>query len=152
MRVLLLKDVKGLGRAGEIKDVAGGHAQNYLFPNKLARPVTEGAVKQVQHTKEVILSKQERKAAEAKTLAARLDGQTITFKARSGEGERLYGSITNADIAEALSKTIGQPVDRKLVEIPHPIKTLGQHRATVKVGPGLVANVFIFVDRATEGA
>ncbi len=150
MRVLLLKDVKGLGHAGEIKDVAGGHAQNYLFPNKLAQPVTEGAVKQVQHLKEAVASKQERKATEAKTLASRLDGQTITFKARSGEGERLYGSITNADVAEALSKAIGHPVDRKLVEIPHPIKTLGQHRATVKVGPGLVANVLVFVDRAAE--
>ncbi len=150
MRVLLLKDVKGLGRAGEVKEAAGGYAQNYLFPNKLAQPVTEGTIKQVQHVKEAIASKQERRAAEAKNLAARLDGQMITFKARSGEGERLYGSITNADIAVALSKTIGQPVDRKLVEIPHPIKTLGQHRATVKVGPGLVANVLIFVERAAE--
>lgn len=152
MRVLLLKDVKNLGRAGEIKDVAGGYAQNYLFPNRLAQPVTEGAVKRVQQVKEVMASKQERKAAEAKALAAQLDGQTITFKARSGEGDRLYGSITNSDIAEALSKAIGQPVDRKLVEIERPIKTLGQHRATVKVGPGLVANVFVFVDRAAEPA
>lgn len=150
MRVLLLKDVKGLGRAGEIKEVAGGYARNYLLPNKLVQPVTEGAVKQAQHIKEATASKQERKATEAKALAARLDGQTVTFKARSGEGERLYGSITSADIADALARAIGQPVDRKLVEIPQPIKTLGQHRAVVKVGPGLVANVFIFVERAAE--
>ena len=96
MKVLLLKDVKGLGKAGEIKEAAGGYAQNYLVANGLAQIVTEGAVRQAQDLREAAVRKQERKALEAKSLAAKLEGQVVTFKVRTGEGERLYGSITNA--------------------------------------------------------
>lgn len=147
MRVLLLKDVKGFGRAGDIKEAAGGYALNYLIPNKLAQPVTEGTVKQSKDLQEAAARKQDRKVSEARNLAARLDGQVLTFKARTGEGERLYGSITSADIAEALSKAAGVEIDRRYVELEHPIKTLGAHPVTLKVASGLTATVTALVER-----
>lgn len=147
MRVLLLKDVKGLGHAGDIKEAAGGYALNYLIPNKLAQQVTEGAVKQSKDLQDAAARKRDRKAFEAKSLVAKLDGQVLTFKARTGEGERLYGSITGADIAEALSKAVGMEIDRKYVELEHPIKTLGAHPVTLKVASGLRATVTAIVER-----
>lgn len=147
MRVLLLKDVKGFGRAGDIKEAAGGYALNYLIPNKLAQPVTEGTVKQSKDLQEAATRKQDRKVSEARNLAARLDGQVLTFKARTGEGERLYGSITSADIAEALSKAAGVEIDRRYVELEHPIKTLGAHPVTLKVASGLTATVTALIER-----
>ena len=147
MRVLLLKDVKGLGHAGDIKEVTGGHAQNYLFPNRLAQPVTEGAVKQAQDLQDAATRKRERKTLEAQKLAAKLDGKVLTFKARTGEGDRLYGSITSADIAEALAKATGQELDRRYIELEHPIKTLGEHPITLKIGSGLTARITAVVER-----
>src|SRR5512142_1232214 len=107
MQVMLLKDVSGLGHAGDIKNVAGGYAQNYLFPQRLAVPASEGAVKQSQSLHEAADRRRERKANETKELAARLDGQEIVFTARAGEGNRLYGSITSHDVAEKLQATTG---------------------------------------------
>ena len=147
MQVLFLKDVKGVGHAGDIKEVAGGYAQNYLFPNKLAQQVTDGAMKQAQQLQDAAARKKERKALESRALADKVNGQIVTFKARTGEGERLYGSITTADVATALSKAIGQEIDRKYVEIEHPIKTIGQHNATVKIATGLTAKIIIVVER-----
>ena len=149
MRVLLLKDVKGLGQVGQIKDVAGGYATNYLFRQGLARQVTEGAVKQVEQVKEATARKEERKLTEAKLLAERFDGQQVSFKAKTGEGDRLYGSITAADVAEALSQKTGLTVERRYLELEHPIKALGEHRVQLKLGPGLFAYVTVIVERGS---
>ncbi len=147
MRVLLLKDVKGLGHTGDIKEVAGGYAANYLLPNRLAEPVTEGSVKAVQQAKDAAVRKQERKVTESKTLANRLNGQTIVLKARSGDGDRLYGSITSADIAEALARATGLDIDRRIVALDHTIKTLCQHQITLKLGGGMTATIMAIVER-----
>jgi large subunit ribosomal protein L9 len=152
MRVLLLKDVHRLGHAGDVKEVASGYARNYLLPRKLAIPVTEGTVRQVQDIKAATDRKRERQANEAKTLATKLEGQTVIFKARAGEGERLYGSITSADIALELGKLAGAEVDRRFIEIEHPIKTLGEHPIAVKLGAGTTATVYVRVERAAEEA
>jgi len=149
MRVLLLKEVKGLGHAGDIKDVAGGYATNYLFPHNLAQPVTDGAVRQAEQVKEAVVRKQEKKTSESKTLASRVDGQTVVFKARTGEGDRLYGSITSGDIADALTRSTGLMIDKKYLELEHPIKALGQHPVQLKFGGGLVANVLVVVERGS---
>jgi large subunit ribosomal protein L9 len=150
MRVLLLKEVKGLGKAGDVKEVAGGYAANYLFPGKLAQPVTEGSVKAAQQVKEAEVRKVEKKTNEAKTLAAKLDGQTIVLKARSGEGDRLYGSITAQDIAEALSKSTGLAVDKRAIDMEHPIKSLGHHTVTLRLGGGNSAAINVIVERSKE--
>jgi large subunit ribosomal protein L9 len=118
MQVLLIKNVDGLGRTGDIKEVAGGYAHNFLFARKLAVPVTDGAIKQAEITKEADKRRKERKVNEAKTLASMIDGRTVVFSA-GRQGDRLYGSITNADIADKLGHTIGQDVDRRFIEIEH---------------------------------
>ena len=150
MRVLLLKDVKGLGKAGEVKEVAGGYAANYLFPNKLAEQATEGSVKTAQQVKDAETRKAERKANEAKNFAAKLQGQTVVLKARSGEGDRLYGSITSQDVAEALTRSTGLRIDKRSVDMEHPIKSLGRHDVTLRFGGGLTATVSIVVERSKE--
>jgi large subunit ribosomal protein L9 len=150
MRVLLLKDVKGLGKAGDVKEVAGGHATNYLFPKQLARPATEGSLKTAQQVKEAEERKVEKKASEAKTLAAKFEGQSVVFKVRSGEGDRLYGSITAQDVADALGKSTGIAVDKRLVDMEHSIKSLGRHAVTLRLGGGHSAVITVIVERSQE--
>jgi len=149
MRVLLLKDVKGLGRMGELKEVSGGYATNYLFPNKLAQPATEGSVKLAEQIRVAAERRIEKKKSESKTLAAKFEGQTVVLKARSGEGDRLYGSITAQDVADALSKSSGMTVER-MVELEHPIKSLGRHDIALRVGGGMTANITVIVERSSE--
>lgn len=152
MRVLLLKEVKGLGKPGDIKEVAGGYATNYLLPNKLAEPATEGSVKVAQQVKAAETRKVERKANEARNLATKLQGQTVVLKARSGEGDRLYGSITAQDVAEALAKSTGLAIDKRIVTMEHPIKALGRHDVTLRLGGGLTAIITVIVERSKEPA
>ncbi len=150
MQVLLIKNVDGLGRAGDVKEVSGGYAYNFLFPRKLAVPASESALKQAEAAKEAEARRRERQANQARRLVEELDGKTIVFRARAGEGERLYGSITNADIAEELSRLVGRPVERRMIELEHPIKTLGEHTLTLRIAPGTVATVYVRVERAAE--
>ena len=150
MRVLLLKDVRGFGKTGEVKEVAGGYAISYLFPNKLAEQVTEGGVKVAEQIKAAEARKVAKKANEAKTLAAKLEGRTVVFKARSGEGDRLYGSITAQDVADALSKSSGLSVDKRVIDLEHPIKSLGRHDIILRLGGGLTATVTAIVERSKE--
>jgi large subunit ribosomal protein L9 len=150
MLVLLLKDVAGVGQAGDIKDVSGGHAKNYLFPKKLAVPATEGAQKQAQSIREANERRRDRKHAEAKGLAAKIDGQVLTFLVRAGEGDRMYGSVTNGEIAEELSKVTKIEIERRQVELEHSIKTLGSHNVEVKIASGVIATITVNVEREEE--
>jgi large subunit ribosomal protein L9 len=150
MLVLLLKDVAGIGHAGDIKDVSGGHAKNYLFPKKLAVPASEGAQKQAQSIREAAERRRDRRLIEAKALATRIDGQVLTFTMRAGEGDRLYGSVTNGEIAEALSKVAKIDIERRQIELEHAIKSLGSHSVQVKIASGVTATVMVNVERASE--
>jgi len=150
MQVLLLKDVEGLGRAGDVKDVAGGYARNFLIPRKLAVPATEGALRQARTIKQAVQQRQDRRLSEAQALAARIEGQELAFHMRAGEGERLYGSVTSTDIAEALSRMVGAEIDRRWIELEHSLKTLGRHNVTVRLGPGISAQVAVQIERAGE--
>jgi large subunit ribosomal protein L9 len=150
MLVLLLKDVAGIGHAGDIKDVSGGHAKNYLFPKNLAVPASEGAQRQAQSIREATERRRDRQHAEARVTAAKIDGQALTFKVRAGEGDRLYGSVTNGEIAEELSKAAKIEIERRQVEIEHPIKSLGAHGVQVRIAPGVTATITVNVERAEE--
>jgi large subunit ribosomal protein L9 len=150
MQVLLLKDVAGIGHAGDIKEVTGGYAKNYLLPKKLAVAASEGAQKQAQSIREASERRRDRKHTEAKSLAARIEGQVLAFKMRSGEGDRLYGSVTNAEIAEALSKAVGVEIERRQIDLEHPLKSLGQHSVPVKVASGVTATILVNVERMEE--
>ena len=145
MNVLLLQDVERLGQAGEVKRVADGYARNYLFPRELAVLATPGAIKQAEAQRKAEVRREVQAITEAQALAAELDGLTVTFQARAGETERLYGSITNVNIAEALSEKVGQEVDRRKIVIDDPIKTLGSFTVHVKLHKSVIADVAVSV-------
>src|SRR5579871_541728 len=113
MKVVLRKDVPSLGKAGDIKEVADGYARNYLIPRALAAPATRTAVANVSAHHAAEARQQERLEAEHRALAARIDATPLTIQARTGEQGRLYGSITGADVADALSKSLRQPIDKR---------------------------------------
>lgn len=147
MEVLLLKDVEQLGEAGEIKRVANGYARNFLIPRGLAVIATPGAIKQAELQLESEARRQAKELDEAQALAQALEGLTVTFHARAGESDRLYGSITNANIADALSEQVEQDVDRRKIEMDEPLKELGTHTVTIRLAPGAEAKVTVIIER-----
>ena len=147
MQVLLLKDVEGLGQVGEIKKVADGYARNYLIPRDFAVLATPGAVKQVKRHQQAEVGRQAKALSEAQALAEILDGEIVTFHARAGEGDRLYGSITSANIAEALEENVDQEVDRRKIDLEEPLKELGTHAVTVRLAPEAEAKVTVVIER-----
>ena len=147
MEVLLLKDIEQLGEAGEIKRVANGYARNFLIPRGLAVIATPGAVKQVEMQLESEARREAKELDEAQALAQALEGLSVTFQARAGESDRLYGSITNANIADALSEQAEQEVDRRKIEMEEPLKELGTHAITIRLAPGAEAKVTVVIER-----
>lgn len=151
MKVLLVQNVDKLGSAGEVKEVSGGYGRNYLIPKGYAVLATRGQVKQAE---ERLASQRKREAAarrDAEALAARIAGQTLRFTARVGELDRLYGSITSADIAEKLSAQLGEEIDRRKVDLDEPIKRIGIYPVKVRLMAGLEPLVNVVVE-GEEGA
>ncbi len=141
MKVILKADVKGTGKKGETVEVADGYARNYLIPRGLAVAASEGALRSIEAERRAQKAKKERQIAELTALRDQLEGQTIQLPAKSGEAGRLFGSITNKDVAEAISRHIGKPFDRKLVDLSTPIKTLGVHSVTLRFGHNITGKV-----------
>lgn len=133
MKVILQKDVKDLGKAGQIVNVAEGYARNFLFPRKLAAPADAGAMKQIEAKKKVVELKLEHQLADAKEIADRLAGVSVSIAGKTGTGTKLYGSITTQDIADALLKQHHIKVDKRSIHIDEPIKSLGSHQASIKL-------------------
>jgi len=131
MKVILTEEVPSLGAPGRVVEVATGYARNYLLPRKLAVQATTGNVKQLEHHRRTIEARQKKLAQGAEAVGARISAVPITIAARAGEAGRLYGSITSADIAAELKRAFDMEVDKRKIEIPEPIKVLGEH--TVKV-------------------
>lgn len=127
MKVILKQDVPNLGQAGEVKKVADGYARNYLIPQGMAVRATASAMKDSEHRQEVQARKHERMKKRAETLARRLTAHTLTFEVKTGETGQLYGSITNADIAEALQEEVGVEIDRRDIPLAEPIREVGEH-------------------------
>ncbi|GAB4557449.1 MAG: 50S ribosomal protein L9 [Anaerolineae bacterium] len=150
MDVLLLKDVEGLGHAGEIKKVAGGYARHFLIPRGLAVIADESARKKAAQIREAAERRRQRQTLEAKALAEKLQALTLTFRVRAGANDRLYGSITAQDIAEAIASQIGQEIDRRLVQLEHPIRELGTHRVPIRLMADIIPKVTVEVVREGE--
>lgn len=149
MKVLLLKDVYKLGRAGDVKKVADGYARNYLIPQGLAVLATPGALKQVEYIQRTAAAQRERLNQQLSSVAQRLQGLRLVFAAKAGETGKLYGSITTAMIAEAIQRETGAQVERKQVDC-QPIKTLGVHTVRVRLTVDLVPEVTVLVHREGE--
>ena len=145
MEVLLLRDVPGIGKAGQTKKVADGYARNYLLPHHLGVPATSGAMKQAQTIKEAAARRDAKTPTEAQQLGDLLKQTTLTFRAKAGEGERLFGSITAGDIADALEKEKAIHVDKRKIELTNPIKELGTRQVPIKLHPEVTAPVTVVV-------
>ncbi|OWA35768.1 50S ribosomal protein L9 [Saccharibacillus sp. O16] len=132
MKVIFLKDVKGQGKKGEIKEVSEGYAQNFLFKSGVAKPATQGNVKTLENQHAAEEKRKEDEKQEAVELGKKLEEMTVQIKAKSGEGGRLFGAITSKQIAEALSKQ-GVKIDKRKIELEEPIRTLGVTQVPVKL-------------------
>ena len=132
MKVILLKDVKSLGKAGEIAKVSDGYARNMLFPKNLAKEATAGNIKALENKKAAEAAHQAELKAEALEIREKLTDMVLELKSKGGEGGRLFGAVTNADIAAALREK-GFDVDKKKIHIPSPIKMEGTHKAEIKL-------------------
>ncbi len=146
MKVILQKDVKDIGKVGDIVKVSEGFARNFLFPRKLALIATEGKVKQWEHTKKVIEAKKKAALAERQAIVGKVNGLAVVLKSAAGESDKLFGSITTTDISKALG-ALGHQIDRKDIHIDEHIKVLGNHKATIKFGEGLSAAIQVVVER-----
>jgi large subunit ribosomal protein L9 len=133
MEVILLKDVARLGQAGEIRKVAPGYARNHLIPQGLAVMATKRAIKELEQKQQAEERRQKQVEADAQRLAQELDGITLTINAKTGEKDRLYGSVTSGDIAEALERETGISVDRRKIELEEPIRQLGIYTVPVRL-------------------
>jgi large subunit ribosomal protein L9 len=145
VKVVLLEDVKNLGKKGDLVQVAEGHARNYLLPRKLAVEATEGKIKQLANLQEAAAKKKQREASEAKDLAGRLESLLVKVYSRAGEGGKLFGSINNKDIVDALVRDYGIEIDRKKIILKEPIKKLGFYSLPVKLYPSVQVNLSVNV-------
>ncbi len=145
MKVLLVQDVEHLGKAGEIKDVSGGFGRNYLIPKGFAVLATKGQIKQAGERLAAQRRRAEAARRDAEALAAKLAGLTLTFTVKVGEQDRLYGSVTNADIAEKLHQEAGIELDRRKIGLEEPIKRTGEYEVPVDLMSGVRATIKVVV-------
>ena len=146
MEVILKQDVKNLGRQGDRVKVAEGYARNFLIPKGLAVEATKSNLKHLQHQQKLEQERASRERAEAERVKAILDDLSLVIRARSGEGGRLFGSVTSGDITAAVKDAAGIEVDKRKVELEEPIKTIGSYIVKVKLLPGVVADLKLKVE------
>jgi large subunit ribosomal protein L9 len=132
MEVILREDVQSLGKAGALVRVKPGYARNYLLPRGLAYEATEGNKQRIAAETRARTARATEERGRAEQVAAALGSVTVTIAAKAGEGERLFGSVTTQDIADALDKA-GHPVDKRRIDLPHPIKQLGEHSVPLRL-------------------
>jgi large subunit ribosomal protein L9 len=137
MKVVLLKDVRTIGKTGQIKEVPDGYARNYLLKSGLAAPATKEATTLTKYKIDAEEKKQAKIDAEMTTTAKMLDGLTVAISGKAGTGSKLYGSITTADIAAAIHKVTGYDLDKRKIELAEPIRSLGDYNVPVRLSAAL---------------
>jgi large subunit ribosomal protein L9 len=145
MKVILLQDVEGQGKAGDLKDVADGYARNYLLPKGLAAPATPALLANRAQRIAAEQRKLEKQVEQNRQQAQRLSEITLTFRARVGREGRLYGSITSQDIASGLREAEGIVIDRRMIVLPEPIRSTGTFTVPIKVAPKLEPKITVNV-------
>ena len=145
MKVILLSDVKGQGKKGEIVNVSDGYARNFLFPRNLAQEANAQNLNSAQVRQDAAAHKKAVEKKNAEELAAQLADRGVTIQAKCGSTGRLFGAITNAEIAEALSAQTGLDIDQKKVVLQNPIKELGTYTVTLKLYAGVQTNIRLTV-------
>jgi large subunit ribosomal protein L9 len=144
MKVIFLQDVPNVAKAGEIKEVANGYARNLLLPRKLAVLAKSSAASILEAQQKALERQHTRMQSEMSELASQIDGKEVVLKARAGAQERLFGSITSADIAAEL-QNIGLTVDKKKIELEEPIRQLGNYEVTIRLTKDLIPKIKVTV-------
>ena len=145
MKLILTQEVTGLGAPGDVVEVKDGYGRNYLVPRGLATRWTRGGQKTVDSIKAARSARSVRDLDHAKEVKAKLEAQTVNVSVRAGQGGRLFGSVSVADIASALSETTGEQVDKRTIVVDNPIRTLGAHRVAVRLHEDVLASVTLNV-------
>ena len=146
MRVVLKQEVRGLGRPGDVKDVADGYAQNFLLPRGLAVEANAGELRRVAQERASTKAKQDRAHAEAEALAKKLAETTLVFRLKAGKDGKTFGSVTNRDVADALTRQAGIQVDRAKIHLEEPLRALGLHRVEVRLLTDVRAQVNVAIE------
>lgn len=145
MQVILLKDVKGLGKAGEVAKVSDGYARNMLLPKKLVMEATDANLKVLEKKRAEIEAQRALDKSVAEDIKAKLESQVITIKSKAGEGGRLFGAITSKDIADQIEKDYKIVLDKKKIELSAPIKQAGESQVELKLFQGVAAKLKVNV-------
>jgi large subunit ribosomal protein L9 len=146
VRVILRREVAGLGRPGDVKDVADGYAQNFLLPRGFAVEATAGEMKVLARARDAKRAKQDRAHADAKELAKRLSETTLMFRLKAGEQGKTFGSVTSKDIADALKSEHKVDIDKTKIHLPEPLKALGAHKVEIRLLTDVRANVTVAIE------
>jgi large subunit ribosomal protein L9 len=149
VKVIFMEDIPNVGEKGEIKDVAAGYARNYLIPKGLAQQATPGRLKDLKMQAEAKARKTAQAIQAAEKMVAKIEGKQVTIKVKAGEEGRLFGSVTSADIAQALAAQ-GIKVDKKKIELDDYIKSLGDYTVQIKLHPEVATSVNVIVEKAEE--
>lgn len=147
MKVILFDNVPRLGKVGDVVNVAPGHFRNFLFPRKLAIEATPENMRVLEHRKKTMEKVTTKEKNEAETLAEKINELTIRVYLKAGENDRLFGSVTSAEIAEKM-KEAGYDVDKKKIHLLEPIKSLGEFPVEIKIHPEVPAKVRVLVEKA----
>lgn len=148
MKVILKEDVKALGKKGKVCEVSDGYARNFLIPRGLAVEATQGNVQDLAHKQKQEEQRKQKEKEAALALAARLEAMDVVLRVKVGEKGRLFGSVTNKEIAEVLEKEYNLKLDKRKIELKEPIKAIGGHTITVKLHPEVNGTLKIRVEAA----
>jgi large subunit ribosomal protein L9 len=150
VKVVFLQDVPNVAKAGDVKEVADGYSRNYLLPRKLAVIATPAELKNLELQRQANARREVRTEQEAEAFAKVLQDTTVVLKMRAGTKEKLYGSVTSADIAKAIKKLTKQDIDKRKIELAEPIRELGSHQVSIKLTKDVTAIVNVVVEQDTE--
>ena len=148
MKIILTQEVRNIGAPGDVVDVADGYARNFLIPRGVALRATKGTLKQVDTIRRTREVREIRNLEQAQQMAQQLGSLKVRIQAKAGEGGRLFGQVTPAQIAEAIAKAGGPKIDKKRLHLEEPVKSLGAHRAHLRLHPEVEAEIEIEVQRA----
>ena len=151
LKVLLTQDVPDLGLAGDVRLVTGGYARNYLIPRSMVVPASKGALKQAEEIRQAGVRRRARERDNSEAQAQVIRSQRLLFQVNAGENERLYGSVTAGDIAEKLESLVGFEVDRRRIQLHHPIRQLGTYAVEIRMMTDVSAEFRVGVVRENEG-
>ena len=150
MKVILLQDVKGTGKKDQIVEASDGFARNYLIPRKMAREATSEAINAIEKSKSADKHREDVRRAEAEERSRKLKGKVVQLTVRGGENGKLYGALTNDQIAEAQKQQHGIEIDKRKIEMDEPIKTAGQSFVTLKLMAGVSTRMIVNVNIVTK--